>query len=241
MSKTRRKEENSSKNTYYYAHQGALSLPPHSQHAYNRSPACRVSVATAIQALALLADEFEGTMINETVRDAVISQLSELTSDVKLLIDDAKQKIDEHIQTKSTELGNATTTPPQPGRALRSYAQALINPPPHANPRLSAREGIRARQIMLTGAEGSKVSQLNGLELKKELDRILENLGLEGRKIRSAATQKNKGILVEMENDGAAAWINERKAFCRAIGPNAAVKPRTYSIIAYNVPLNVDP
>jgi len=97
---------------------------------------------------------------------------------------------------------------------------------------------------MLEGAAGSKVSRLVGPELKKELERILENLGLEGRKIRSAIPQKNKGILIEMENDHAATWINEadnREAFCRAVGPNVAVKSRTYSIIAYNTPLNVDP
>jgi len=211
----------------------------------SRLPGITKTAATAIQSIALLADEFEETSINETVRDAVTSQLSELTSDVKLLIDDAKQKIDEHIQTKSAEIGNnAATTLAQPAYPTRSYANALISPPPHANPRLAAREGIRARQIMLEGAEGSKVSQLNGIELKKELERILENLGLEGRKIRSAVTQKNKGILVEMENDYATAWINEpdnRKAFCRTIGPNVDVKSRTYSIIAYNVPLNIDP
>jgi len=47
-------------------------------------------IATAIQSIALLVDEFEETSINKTIRDAVTSQLSELTSDVKLLIDDAK-------------------------------------------------------------------------------------------------------------------------------------------------------
>jgi len=97
---------------------------------------------------------------------------------------------------------------------------------------------------MLEGAAGFEVSRLVGLELKKELERILKNLILEGRKIQSAIPQKNKGILIEMENDHAATWINEvdnREAFCRAVGPDVAVKSRTYSIIAYNTPLNVDP
>ena len=113
-------------------------------------PGITKTIATAIQSIALLADEFEETSINETVRDAITSQLSELTSDVKLLIDDAKQKIDKHIQTKSAKLGNnADMTSSQPAYLPRSYAHALISPPPHANPRLAAREGIRARQIML--------------------------------------------------------------------------------------------
>jgi hypothetical protein len=35
----------------------------------------------------------------------------------------------------------------------RSYANALINPPPHADPRLAARAGIKARQFMFEGLD----------------------------------------------------------------------------------------
>src|SRR6266545_7159719 len=112
--------------------------------------------------------------------------------------------------------------PQPPTHGPHSYAQALVNPPLHANPRLAAREGIRARQIMLEGVEeGSKVSQLTGMELKVELDRILCNLGLKGKKIRSAMVQKCKGILVEMENDNTVGWlssVDNQDAFCKALG-----------------------
>ena len=188
------------------------------------------TAANAIRAIALLADEFEETAINETVRDAVNTQLTELTLDMKSLVADAKEKIDAHIQTRLASSGTNAMEAPQPTiHGPRSYAEALVNPPPHANPRLAAREGIRARQIMLEGVEeGSKVSQLTGMELKVELDRILGNLGLKGKKIRSAMVQKRKGILVEMENDNAVGWLSSadnRDAFCKALGPNITFKP----------------
>src|ERR1700679_3047036 len=63
----------------------------------------------AIRAVAFLIDEIEETTINETVRDAFISQVTEFTSDMKMLIEDAKEKIDLHIQESLTQLPVRTT------------------------------------------------------------------------------------------------------------------------------------
>ena len=197
----------------------------------------------AVRALAFLVDEMEETSVNEVIRDAVLSQLNELTIDVKSLIEDAKEKIDEHVTKRSSELHD--NVPTQPTQPQRSYADALITPPPHADPKLAAREGIRARQFMLEGVgEDSKVSHLNAMQLKSEFNRILSNLGLEGRKARSAIPQKHKGILFEMDDDTAAKWMNQKKnqlAFCKEFGPKATLKPRTYNLIAFNVAIAMDP
>ena len=72
---------------------------------------------------------------------------------------------------------------------------------------------------MLQGVgEDSKVSHLNAMQLKSEFNRILGNLGLEGRKARSAIPQKHKGILFEIDDDTAAKWMNQKKNqldFCK--------------------------
>ena len=57
-----------------------------------------------ICALAFLADEMEETTINKIVRDSVISQINELTIDMRSLVNDAKQKIDKYITKRSSEL-----------------------------------------------------------------------------------------------------------------------------------------
>ena len=112
-------------------------------------------VINAIRSVAFLLDELEDTQINETVKEAFDSQTNEFTIDMKTLIDDVKEKIDPHLKSTEDRLAQATATaqaqaPPsnvnrttQPANSL-AYASVLINPPAYANPRVAAKEGIRA-------------------------------------------------------------------------------------------------
>ena len=52
----------------------------------------------AIRSVAFLLEELEDSQINVTVRDALDSQMTEFTSDFKMLIEDAKERIDEHAK-----------------------------------------------------------------------------------------------------------------------------------------------
>ncbi|EDR06428.1 uncharacterized protein LACBIDRAFT_328788 [Laccaria bicolor S238N-H82] len=64
-------------------------------------------------------------------------------------------------------------------------------------------------------------------------------------KIRSALKLQNGGILVEMASDEGAVWMASKanaEAFLRELGEAAAsVKLRSYNVVAYYVPLNLDP
>ena len=104
--------------------------------------------------------------------------MTEFTSDFKLLIEDAKEKFDEHVKASEQHLENLATHPVQPRPITGSYASVLINPPLHANPRVAAREGIKARQFMLMGLKETKFSYLDTIQLKAEINRILHELGL---------------------------------------------------------------
>ena len=213
-------------------------------------------IANAVRAVAYMMEEMEENAVNELVRDAVISQTNELAQDMKCLVEDAKEKIGDHIKTVLNQLTtlipapvapspetspDSQTTPP----SQHTYADALINPPTHANPRLAAREGIRARQIMLEGIDqSSKIGTMNGLELKVEFNKIMEGLGYEGKGIRLVTNLGNRGTLIEMENDHALNWLKKTEnsfAFRVEIGPDVMVKQRTHPIIAFNTPLTFDP
>lgn len=198
----------------------------------------------AIRSVAFLIEEMEETTINETIRDAFESQVTEFTSDMKLLIEDAKEKIDTHLKNATVTFNNQNYNPTQPNRTnTGSYAAALISPPPTVNPILAAREGIKARQILLEGMRESTLSHLDTIQLKKELNRILEELGMEGGKIRSVQNQRDGRTLVEMDNDAAANWIKSQdnaNKFCAKIGAKTTVKLRQYNIIAFNVPTDMD-
>jgi len=203
-------------------------------------------VASAVRAVAFLIGELEETAVNEIVRDAVTTQLNELTADVKLLVNDVKEKIDDHMKSfpPASNVNTADKSHHQPPRGPRTYANVLVSPPPHANPKLAAREGIRARQFMLEGLEGSpKVSQMSAPQLKAEFNRILERLGAKGKGVRSALPQKHKGVLFETEDDSLANWMKveeNRVAFCNAIGPEVVFKSRVYNLIAHNVAIAID-
>jgi hypothetical protein len=121
----------------------------------------------AIRSVAFLLEEMEDSQINNSLREALDSQMTEFTSDFKLLVKDATERISEYA--KAMEERMAAMPAPlsvQPGPPTGSYVAALINPPPHANPRIAAREGIKARQFLIQGLQESKFSHLDPFQLK---------------------------------------------------------------------------
>ena len=98
---------------------------------------------------------------------------------------------------------------------------------------------------MLEGIDqNSLIGKMDGSQLKAEFNKILGEIGWKGKGIRSAIIQKNKGVLIELETDEAFRWINKREnkfSFSVEIGPDVVFKPRSHTIIAFNVPLTIDP
>ena len=133
----------------------------------------------AIRSVAFLLGELEDSQINITVRDALDSQMTEFTSDFKMLIEDAKERIDEHAKAAEKRLASLLAPPPKQSRSFKgTYTSALVNPPAYANPKVAAREGIKARQFMIQGLNKTKLSYLNPVQLKAEFNKILSKLGL---------------------------------------------------------------
>ena len=207
-------------------------------------------VINAIRSVAFFLDELEETQINLTVKEAFDSQITEFTSDMQMLIQDAKEKIDIHIKAteeRLTQLGTPTTPPgdqPAPTPHSRSYASVLVNPPAHANPRIAAREGIKARQFAVEGIKNSKFSHLDNIQLKAELNKIFRDLGLPAGGLRSVTSSRSGSKIIEADSDEMARWLatveNQRK-ICEEIGSNAEFRTRTYNVLALNVPLILDP
>jgi hypothetical protein len=120
----------------------------------------------------------------------------------------------------------------------------LVNPPAHANPRVAAKEGIRARQFLIEGIRNSKFSHLDTSQLKAELNKLLIDAGIPSGKIRTITTPRGGGTIIETDTDEAASWLtdaaNQRK-LCDLVGLNAEFRTRTYNIIAFNVPTDIVP
>ena len=141
-------------------------------------------MTNAIRSVAFLLEEMEDTQINTLLREALDVQMTEFTSDFKLLVKDAKERINKHVKISEEHLASSQVPlPAQPRLPTNSYASALINPPAHANPKIAARKGIKARQFLIKGLKESKFSHLDSFQLKTELNKILPELGLPTGKI----------------------------------------------------------
>ena len=211
-------------------------------------------VINAIRSVAFLLDELEDTQINETVKEAFDSQTNEFTIDMKTLIDDVKEKIDAHLKSTEDRLAQAIATvqaqaPPhsnanRTAQPTNSYASVLINPPAYANPRVAAKEGIRARQFAIDGFKNTEFSHLDPAQLKAVLNRFLTGLGLTTGKLRSVTSSRGGNTIIEADNDEAARWLsrpeNQRKLRDK-IGPNIQFIGRTYNVLAFNVPIVINP
>ena len=200
----------------------------------------------AIRSVAFLLDEMEDTQINETVREALDSQMTEFTSDLKLLIEDAKEKINDHIKASEDQTLKtpAPSIPSHRDQSTPTYASVLVNPPAHANPKVAAKEGIRARQFMLDGIKSLKLSHFDTSQLKTELNKYLLDLGPQAGRIRALTNARTGGIIVEMDSDTSATWLsdsNNQRKLCDKIGSNAEFRTRAYNIIVFNVPLAINP
>jgi hypothetical protein len=212
----------------------------------------------AVRATALLLEEIEENSVNETVKNAFDSQINEFASDMKSLVDDVQTKIDEHVKAAMDQLAKApvgapasASTPFVPGSQSNpaghgpasTYAAALINPPPHVNPKLAAREGVRARQFVLKGIKESGLGQHDSQQLKAELNKSAKELGLKEGRIRSVIIQRDGNTLIEVDSDIAAKWyanLNNRINLCGMIGEDVTFRARAFNVLAFNVPLTID-
>lgn len=214
----------------------------------------------AIRATAFMLEELEEEATNEIVRSAFDSQITEFTADMQLLVEDVNTKIDDHLKDALTQWKQALTEPmahpsteqSRPSQTAtttthanrHSYASTLINPPAHVNPKLAAREGVRARQFVFDGAKEVGGERWDTKELKDAMNDELQKMGVKGGKIRSIVSQRDGGSLIEVDSDALAKWFADplnSVEFCCALGEGVTFRSRTYNIIAFNAPINLDP
>jgi hypothetical protein len=119
----------------------------------------------------------------------------------------------------------------------------LINPPAHANPRIAARECIKARQFAIEGLKNSKFSHLDNLQLKTEFNKIFSELGFPTGSLRSVTSSRVGSTIIEAVDDETARWLataENQSRICEEIGSNVQFRSRTFNVLALNVPMDPD-
>ena len=138
-------------------------------HQVSALPGVTKPVLNAIRAVTFLLGEMEDTQISGILKDAFDSQITELMTDMATLIEDAKNKLDEHFKDTEGRLNKLMDNMvAQPRQAQPTYASIANNPPPHENPRIAAKEGIKARQFLAEGMASTKFSHTDVFQMKTE-------------------------------------------------------------------------
>jgi hypothetical protein len=213
-----------------------------------------VEIAQAIRSVAWLLGEVEVETVAEDTRTAVNDQIDYLNGETKNLLDEIRTTISEEIEKQLSSFSSAATKViEEKSGGMPTYRDmALRNAPlPHtADPRVLAREGIRARQFIVDLPGDNALKNLSPAETLKRfneaMDKAGKDLGAGERRIRSVLKLPNKGILGEFMQDEGAKWFaasNHANEFFTALGAEgvgAAVKKRSHPMIAYYVPLSLN-
>ena len=177
--------------------------------------------------------------------EVAISNMTEVLKAAAQGLTDNTVKLTETTASYKDVLANAAPRRP-PGHV------APVHPPALA-PRLQAREGVRARQVLIdiddcTGPEAAALSASSVADLKRRLDKALHGCGDDGApvpyKARAVTRLKNGGILMELESDEAVEWFAHsdiRKKFAAGLHPEATIKLRNYHVVVQFVPLSFKP
>ena len=134
-------------------------------------------------------------------------------------------------------------------RAAPPPSQANTRASSHLPPCLQAREGVKARQVLINFKQDQGPAPFGAeslVSLKTRLDKAL-NESEDGQgihKIRALTRLRNGRILMELGSDEAVRWFDDevvRGRFLGNIHPGAFIKPRVFNIVVQFVPLMFRP
>src|SRR6266481_986303 len=118
----------------------------------------------------------------------------------------------------------------------------------HFPPRLKAREGIKARQVLVDMASDQVTGQVplageSVANLKGKVNKVLlDSEDMNEYKTRAVTHLWNSGILMELDSNEAVEWFADKdvwKRFLEKFHPAASIKPRLYQVIVQFVPLTL--
>ena len=141
------------------------------------------------------------------------------------------------------------------------YRDALVRSPPQSNgteprysqlgPRLRAREGMRARQVLIDLDRAEEASALRDNNVSEIRDKANKALAAScapqdtlEHQVKAVTKLRNRGILLELNSNTAVVWFLDsetRKSFLSHFHPSATIKPRLYNVVVQFVPLSFRP
>lgn len=206
-------------------------------------------VVLAIQATVTLLEDMADNRLKTMIRNTVLSKVNSMAEDLQSTLADFTTKLSaevaQHTQTLSQAARPAVVQIPTPA----PYRDVLLSPPLDVNPRIAAKEGIRARQLLVDFPKESDVYQMSQQEILKVFNVALAKTEIpkDCRRMRMVERLSNKGILGEFTMDAAAkgfAVKDNADSFLTALSTSAGgtvVRAWHYNVVAYFVPITANP
>jgi hypothetical protein len=240
----------------------------------------REVIRDCARAVAYLAEEMESTAMAGITREVLVDQMEYITDELKDMTEHIKTSVQVEVATNmaktmkplAAEMIKAAVaaalaavaavtaarplppTPTGPTPTPTPYRDSLNHGLGKQNattdPRIVAREGIKARQFLLDFPPAATIHNKSQTEILRACNEALAGMATEGsvsHKLRSVERMTNKGLLGEFLTDPGAEWFhsaNNANIFITAlgaIGDGGLLKQRTYNTIAYFVPVEFTP
>jgi hypothetical protein len=134
----------------------------------------------------------------------------------------------------------------------RTYATIIRDAPPHASPTLLARADARDRQILITTAGSTSLSDMSEKELVAKANMTINLMGMasadrpdpEHDMFVSAQKLQRGDILYVIRTGQGAAWLRRvgvREAFISNFGSPVLIQKRVHRLVIENVPVSFNP
>ena len=210
----------------------------------------------AIRSLATMMECMADDGIKESIRELILGELNSMVEDINGTLEgvkkDMREEVSKHVETLKQA---ATTQKPTQQDATETdfsdspYKDALAKPPPSADPRIAAKEGIRARQFLIDLRQDSPLRQMTIQQIHNVFNKVAAEAGkgVKNAKIRTMERLSNKGLLGEFATDEGArcfAIPDNADDLLLALGDNgrgASVRARIFNTIAFFVPIHFNP
>ena len=197
----------------------------------------------------------DGDNIGASIAEATKKLESFISDSVAKLIESRLKVFEQKI---STSIDAISTSASSISDSAATYKEALSkNPPtapshiaphdPHVDPKLIARQSAKARQILIDFTQPEDRAKAHDSSLANLAQLANDAINCAdppvNAKVVNALKLPHGGILVEVdtaEGANSLSMCSNRTIFAKHLGPSAVIRPRSYNVVAYRIPLTFD-
>ena len=209
-------------------------------------PGISQAMRDAVRSVALLLAQAKPDGREDVATEEIVDHVADRLTDV---VKAAMQAAVAEIKLASTALMESSTKMAATATSYRDAltTKGLTTPVPSLDARVRAREGVKARQVLVDALTPSQQLHraANNTQLVAKANEALHSTECPPSHCFVGTRRLNNGgLLLEMDSEDAASWLSSpvnKANFLGRFAPDATFKSRTYSLVVQFVPLQFRP